>query len=120
MDPTLSQGLAMKLHHHPLSGHSHRAVLIASLLNIPHELVEVDLKARIANDTNYGLQNYVLAGDGERARQVARQLDSGRVVINGAPHEPLAPFGGFRQSGIGWEYGAFGLTAFLEPRAIKA
>jgi hypothetical protein len=38
----------MKLHHHPLSGHSHRAVLIASLLNIPHELVEVDLEARIA------------------------------------------------------------------------
>lgn len=73
---------------------------------------------RIANDTSYGLQNYVLAGDGERARQVARQLDSGRVVINGAPHEPLAPFGGFRQSGIGREYGAFGLTAFLEPRAI--
>jgi aldehyde dehydrogenase (NAD+) len=42
------------------------------------------------------------------------------VVINGAPHEPLALFGGFRQSGIGREYGAFGLTAFLEPRAILA
>ena len=45
MDPTISQDLAMKLHHHPLSGHSHRAVLLASLLNVPHELVEVDLKA---------------------------------------------------------------------------
>ncbi len=45
MDPTLSQEFAMKLHHHPLSGHSHRAVLAASLLNVPHELVEVDLKA---------------------------------------------------------------------------
>jgi len=45
MDPTIKQDLAMKLHHHPLSGHSHRAVLLASLLNVPHELVEVDLKA---------------------------------------------------------------------------
>jgi len=45
MDPTKNQDLAMKLHHHPLSGHSHRAVLLASLLNVPHELVEVDLKA---------------------------------------------------------------------------
>ncbi len=73
---------------------------------------------RIANDTSYGLQNYVLAGDSERARQVAGQLESGRVMINGAPHEPLAPFGGFKQSGMGREYGAFGLSAFLEPRAI--
>jgi len=45
MDPTIKQDLAMKLHHHPLSGHSHRAVLLASLLNVPHELIEVDLKA---------------------------------------------------------------------------
>ncbi len=45
MDPTIKQDLAMKLHHHPLSGHSHRAVLLASLLDVPHELVEVDLKA---------------------------------------------------------------------------
>ncbi|WP_443971430.1 glutathione S-transferase family protein [Sphingobium sp. CR28] len=45
MDPTIKQDLAMKLHHHPLSGHSHRAVLLASLLNVPHELVEVDLMA---------------------------------------------------------------------------
>lgn len=45
MDPATAWEFAMKLHHHPLSGHSHRAVLAASLLNIPHELVEVDLKA---------------------------------------------------------------------------
>ncbi len=45
MDPTIKQDLAMKLHHHPLSGHSHRAVLAASLLNVPHELIEVDLMA---------------------------------------------------------------------------
>jgi aldehyde dehydrogenase (NAD+) len=51
---------------------------------------------------------------------LAGRLDSGRVVINRAPHEPLAPFGGFKQSGIGREYGVFGLEAFLEPKAIIA
>src|SRR4029077_19557769 len=72
----------------------------------------------IANDTSYGLQSYVLSPDVDRAKRVAGQLQAGRVVINGAPHEPLAPFGGFRQSGIGREYGTFGLDAFLEPRAV--
>jgi aldehyde dehydrogenase (NAD+) len=48
---------------------------------------------------------------------VAGRLQAGRVVINGAPHVPLAPFGGFKQSGIGREFGTFGLEAFLEPRA---
>ncbi|HEY2011724.1 MAG TPA: aldehyde dehydrogenase family protein [Rhizomicrobium sp.] len=72
----------------------------------------------IANDTSYGLQSYVLSSDADRAARVATQLQAGRVVINGAPHEPLAPFGGFKQSGIGREFGAFGLDAFLEPRAV--
>jgi aldehyde dehydrogenase (NAD+) len=72
----------------------------------------------IANDTSYGLQAYVHASDAERARRLADRLQSGRVVINGAPHEPLAPFGGFKQSGIGREFGVFGLEAHLEPRAV--
>ena len=72
---------------------------------------------RIANDTEYGLQNYVI-GETERARRIAGQLESGRVTINGAPHEPQAPFGGFKQSGIGREFGVFGLEAFLEPRTV--
>ena len=73
----------------------------------------------IANDTQrYGLQSYVLSPDVDHAKRVAGQLQAGRVVINGAPHEPLAPFGGFKQSGIGREYGIFGLDAFLEPRAV--
>jgi aldehyde dehydrogenase (NAD+) len=74
----------------------------------------------IANDTTYGLQAYVASADPAHARQVAEQLESGRVVINGAPHEPLAPFGGFKQSGIGREYGRFGLETHLEARAILA
>jgi aldehyde dehydrogenase (NAD+) len=72
----------------------------------------------VANDTSYGLQSYVQSRDPEHARRVAAQLEAGRVAINGAGHEPLAPFGGFKQSGIGREHGVFGLEAMLEPRAI--
>jgi aldehyde dehydrogenase (NAD+) len=72
----------------------------------------------IANDTPYGLQAYVVGADPKRARAVARQLEAGRVVINGAPHDPAAPFGGFKQSGLGREYGVFGLQAYLEPKAL--
>jgi aldehyde dehydrogenase (NAD+) len=62
----------------------------------------------------------VLGGDPDRARRLAIRLESGRVTINGAAHEPLAPFGGCKQSGIGREFGVFGLDAFLEPRAVLA
>jgi aldehyde dehydrogenase (NAD+) len=72
----------------------------------------------IANDTSYGLASYVLSSDVDRAKRVAGQLEAGRVTINGAPHEPFAPFGGFKQSGMGRELGVFGLEAFLEPRAV--
>ncbi|WP_342361805.1 aldehyde dehydrogenase family protein [Terrarubrum flagellatum] len=72
----------------------------------------------IANDTDYGLQAYVFSSDHKRARRVAEELEAGRVAINGAAHEPLAPFGGFKQSGIGREFGVFGLEAFLEPRTL--
>ena len=72
----------------------------------------------IANDTSYGLQAYVISASHERAQRVAAQLQAGRVIINGAPHEPLAPFGGFKQSGMGREYGVFGLEGFLETKAV--
>ncbi|HWJ36720.1 MAG TPA: aldehyde dehydrogenase family protein [Steroidobacteraceae bacterium] len=72
----------------------------------------------IANDTVYGLQAYVLSGDMERARRVADRIVAGRVLINTLAHEPMAPFGGFKQSGIGREYGTFGLEAFLEPKSL--
>lgn len=83
---------------------------------IPYE--NEDEAIAIANDTSYGLQAYVASADPAHANQVAERLESGRVVINGAPHEPLAPFGGFKQSGIGREYGRFGLETHLEARAI--
>lgn len=72
----------------------------------------------IANDTLYGLQAYVLSTDAVAARAVAARIDAGRVLINTLTHEPAAPFGGFKQSGIGREYGTFGLEAFLEPKSI--
>lgn len=73
---------------------------------------------RIANDTPYGLAAYVSSADTERAKRVASLIDAGRVCINGFKHDPQVPFGGFKQSGIGREYGAYGLEAFLEPKAI--
>jgi aldehyde dehydrogenase (NAD+) len=72
----------------------------------------------IANDTTYGLSAYVFSSDPAHAERVAARLDSGRVVINGAPHEPLAPFGGRKQSGLGRENGVFGLEAYLEPKTV--
>ena len=72
----------------------------------------------IANDTVYGLQAYVVSSDTRHARAVASQIMAGRVLINGVHHEPLAPFGGFKQSGLGREYGVFGLEAYLEPKAV--
>lgn len=72
----------------------------------------------IANDTPYGLHGYVFSGDVQRARRVADQIIAGRVFINGLYDEPAAPFGGFRQSGLGREFGVWGFEAYLEPKAL--
>lgn len=72
----------------------------------------------IANDTLYGLAAYVSSGSKERAYRVASQIDAGRICINGISHDSKAPFGGFKQSGIGREYGIYGLEEYLEPKAI--
>jgi aldehyde dehydrogenase (NAD+) len=76
-----------------------------------------DHAVEIANDTSYGLHAYVFSGNPERARRVASRLEAGRVAINGG-YEPLSPFGGFKQSGVGREYGTYGLEGFLEPRSV--
>ena len=73
---------------------------------------------RIANDSRYGLHASVLGTDLPRARRVASQIRAGRVVINGMMDDPQAPWGGFKYSGVGREYGAYGMEAFLEPKAI--
>jgi aldehyde dehydrogenase (NAD+) len=77
-----------------------------------------DEAIRIANDSKYGLHSAVMGTDLERARRVACQLRAGRVVINNMTDDPQAPWGGFKYSGVGREYGKYGIEAFLEPKAI--
>jgi aldehyde dehydrogenase (NAD+) len=77
-----------------------------------------DEAIRIANDSQYGLHAAVLGTDLQRARRVASQIRAGRVVINNMTDDPQAPWGGFKYSGVGREYGRYGIDAFLEPRAI--
>ena len=73
---------------------------------------------RIANDSKYGLHAAVLGTDLQRARRVASQIRAGRVVINNMTDDPQAPWGGFKYSGTGREYGQYGIEAYLETRAI--
>src|SRR6202047_4815059 len=77
-----------------------------------------DEAIRIANDSKYGLHAGVLGTDLQRARRGASQIRSGRVVINGMTDDPQAPWGGFKSSGVGREYGRYGIEAFVETRAI--
>jgi aldehyde dehydrogenase (NAD+) len=76
-----------------------------------------DEAVAMANDTTYGLSAYVF-GSQVRAERLAARLESGRVVVNGGAHEPLAPFGGVKQSGLGRENGTYGLEAYLEPKTL--
>ena len=73
---------------------------------------------RIANDTLYGLSGYVSSSDPERAQKVARRMRTGNVHVNGAGPDQGAPFGGYKQSGNGREWGKFGFEEFLEVKAI--
>ena len=77
-----------------------------------------DEAVSIANDTSYGLGGYVSSGDPERARAIARRIRTGMVHINGAPLMFDVPFGGYKQSGNGREFGAHGLREFLETKTI--
>ena len=73
----------------------------------------------IANATVYGLAGGVWSADPERAKRVARRLRTGQVDINGGSFNPLAPFGGYKQSGHGRELGTYGLEEFLETKSIQ-
>ncbi|SFT35620.1 aldehyde dehydrogenase family protein [Sedimentitalea nanhaiensis] len=73
----------------------------------------------IANDTPYGLTNYVQTQDGTRANRMARALRSGMVEMNGKPRSAGSPFGGMKQSGNGREGGMFGIEDFLEVKAVS-
>jgi aldehyde dehydrogenase (NAD+) len=84
---------------------------------IPYD--DEDDAVRIANDTIYGLAGGVWSGDPERAQRVARRLRTGQIEVNGAAFNPLAPFGGYKQSGHGRELGTYGLEEFLETKSIQ-
>lgn len=85
---------------------------------LPYESTEEAVK--IANDTPYGLSAYVYAGDADLAASWASDVRAGMVHINGAPLSPDAPFGGYKQSGNGREWGHYGLHEFLEVKAVMA
>ncbi|MFB6959322.1 aldehyde dehydrogenase family protein [Streptomyces sp. NPDC056309] len=74
---------------------------------------------RIANGTVYGLAGAVWAGDEAEAVAFARRMDTGQVDINGGRFNPLAPFGGYKQSGVGRELGAHGLTEYLQTKSLQ-
>ena len=77
-----------------------------------------DEAVRIANDTIYGLAGGVWSGDAERAMRVARKMRTGQVDVNGGRYNPLAPFGGYKQSGVGRELGVYGLEEYLQVKSI--
>ena len=87
------------------------------LTMIPYDSEEEAI--RIANDTPYGLAGYVQSGDMDHARAVAGKIRAGNIHINGASGGPDIPFGGYKQSGNGREWGAHGFTDYLEIKAIE-
>ncbi|HEY6644972.1 aldehyde dehydrogenase family protein [Povalibacter sp.] len=86
------------------------------LCMIPYQTEEEAI--RIANDTVYGLSGYVYSGNIEHARRVGSKLRAGMIHLNGAPTDANAPFGGYKQSGNGREWGREGLREFLEVKAV--
>jgi aldehyde dehydrogenase (NAD+) len=83
---------------------------------IPYK--DEDDAVAIANDTPYGLSGYVYSGDVNHARKVARRIRAGNIHLNGAGVDVTAPFGGYKQSGNGREWGAHGVEEFLETKAV--
>jgi aldehyde dehydrogenase (NAD+) len=86
------------------------------LVIIPYK--DEDDAVRIANDSQYGLSGFVVSKDLQRARRIARRLRTGQVRLNGAKHDFSAPFGGYKYSGNGREFGVFGIEEYLEAKSI--
>jgi acyl-CoA reductase-like NAD-dependent aldehyde dehydrogenase len=84
---------------------------------LPYDTEEEAIE--IANDTVYGLAGAVWSADKGRAEKVARKMRTGQVDINGGAFNPSAPFGGYKQSGIGRERGKFGFEEYLEVKSLQ-
>jgi acyl-CoA reductase-like NAD-dependent aldehyde dehydrogenase len=96
----------------------HREEIFGPVLAIePYESEEEGV--RIANDSEYGLAGGVWSGDKERAVDVARRIRTGQIEINGGAYNPLAPFGGYGQSGHGRENGRYGLEELLQVKSLQ-
>jgi aldehyde dehydrogenase (NAD+) len=78
-----------------------------------------DDAVRIANDSPYGLSGGVQGGDADRAKAVARRIRTGQIEVNGGAFNPQAPFGGYKSSGYGREYGQHGFEEFLEIKSMQ-
>ncbi len=83
----------------------------------PYE--DEDDAVRIANDTVYGLAGGVWSGDQERAIAVAKRVRTGQIEINGGAYNPLAPFGGYKQSGHGRENGRYAIEELLQVKSLQ-
>jgi aldehyde dehydrogenase (NAD+) len=101
----------------PDSGAAQEEIFGPVLSILPYQ--DEDDAVRIANRSRYGLSGGVWSADPDRALAVARRLRTGQVDINGARFNPLAPFGGYKQSGVGREHGRHGLAEFQEVKAVQ-
>ena len=95
---------------------AHEEIFGPVLSIIPYD--SEDEAIAIANDTPFGLAGFVQSKDLKRARAVANRMRAGRVYLNGAPFDRSLPFGGYKQSGNGREFGVFGFEEYLEVKAI--
>ena len=109
--PTVLTGIS------PQSRIAQEEVFGPVLVVLPY--TDVDEAISIANSTSYGLAGAVWSANDERAFEVAQQLRTGRVDVNGAAWNPSAPFGGYKQSGNGREMGRWGIEEFLEVKAVQ-
>jgi aldehyde dehydrogenase (NAD+) len=78
-----------------------------------------DEAVEIANSTIYGLSGSVFSADPDRALAVAKRMRTGQVSVNGGSFNPMAPFGGYKQSGNGRELGKYGIEEFTELKSIQ-
>ena len=97
--------------------YSQRPLVPTVIVIIPYD--GVDEAVNITNDTIYGLNNAVVGADQDAAMEVASRLRSGQVQVNSLKGSPMTPFGGYKQSGDGREWGTYGLDEFLQIKAIN-